>query len=154
MKGIEVNRTQFMNFLPHKFDDAAQKTAICWMFFIILCAVYLIGTGDASAAGAAPDPSAPLEMLKTARTKAASSNLSVASATTGAGNIVNMILILMGVVGTGTAAYSGYTLWNNIQQGEQARGSNMTYTIGLVGGAMLTLIAVVVGAVTNFVVTA
>ena len=120
---------------------------MCWMFFIILCAVYLIGTGDASAAGAAPDPSAPLEMLKTARTKAA-------SATTGAGNIVNMILILMGVVGTGTAAYSGYTLWNNIQQGEQARGSNMTYTIGLVGGAMLTLIAVVVGAVTNFIVTA
>lgn len=124
-----------------------------WMFFATLCAMYLIGVNDAWAAGAAPDPSAPLEMLRTARQRAQASNLNVASATTGASNVANIILVGMGMIGVGCAAYSGYSLYNNIQQGEQARGSNTTYIIALVVGAMLTLIAVIVGVITNFVTT-
>ena len=128
-------------------------TRIYWFFFATLCVMYLIGVGDASAAGAAPDPSAPLDMLKTARTRAQASNLNVASATTGASNVANIILVVMGMVGVGASAYSGYSLYNNIQQGEQARGSNTTYTVALIVGAMLTLIAVIIGVVTNFITT-
>lgn len=142
-----------MEFLPCKKDKMTNETSIYWFFFVVLSVMYLIGVGDALAAGAAPDPSAPLDVLKTARTRAQGSNLNVASVTTGGSNLANIILIVMGVVGIGASAYSGYSLYNNIQQGEQARGSNMTYSIALVVGAMLTLIVVIIGVVTNFVTT-
>lgn len=153
MKLTETVEASLVNFLPYKIDKMRNETKIYWIFFVAMCAMYLIGVDDALAAGAAPDPAAPLEMLKTARTKASTSNLSVASATTGAGNVANMILIAMGMVGVGASAYSGYSLYNNIQQGEQARGSNMTFTVALVVGAMLTLIAIIIGVITNFVTT-
>ena len=83
---------------------------------------------------------APLDMLRTARTRAQASNLNVASATQGGTNVANIILIAMGVLGVGTASYSGYSLYNNIQQGEQARGSNATFTIAMIVGARAVLI--------------
>lgn len=151
MSIINAIKVYSMDFVPYKEDSTTSKTIMCWFFFIALCVMYLSGVDGALAAGAAPDPSAPLDMLRTARTKAASSNLSVASTTTGAGNVANLILVAMGMIGVGCAAYSGYSLYTNIQQGEQARGSNTTYVIALVIGAMLTLIAIIVGVIANFV---
>lgn len=153
MRFIKMVKSLPINFVPYKANSAANTTAMYWIFFAILCAVYLVGIGHALAAGAAPDPSAPLDMLKTARQRAQASNLNVTSATTGASNVANIILVGMGMIGVGCAAYSGYSLYNNIQQGEQARGSNTTFVVALVVGAMLTLIAIIVGVITNFVTT-
>lgn len=153
MKILESAEAFSANSLPYKRDKTRNETRIYLTFFVVLCAIYLIGVGDALAAGAAPDPSAPLEMLRTARQRAQASNLNVASATTGASNVANIILVLMGMVGVGASSYSGYSLYNNIQQGEQARGSNTTYTVALIVGAMLTLIAIIIGVVTNFITT-
>ena len=151
MEAVKATETSFMMFMPCKAGRTTSKETMYWLFFVILCAMYLIGIGDAFAAGAAPDPSAPLDMLKTARQRAQSSNLSVASATTGASNVASIVLIAMGMIGVTAASYSGYSLYQNVQQGEQARGSNTTYVIALVVGAALTLIAVIIGVVSNFI---
>ena len=125
-----------------------------WALFLMAVAAYLLCASHALAAGAAGDPSAPLDILKTARTRANGSTLNVASATTGGNNILNIIIIVMGLAGAAAASISGYALWNNIHQGEQARGSNTTYMIGTVMGAMLTIIMIIVGVVTNYVTAA
>ena len=151
MEAVKATEASLMTFMPCKAGRMTSKETMYWLFFVILCAMYLIGIGDAFAAGAAPDPSAPLDMLKTARQRAQSSNLSVASATTGASNVASIVLIAMGMIGVTAASYSGYSLYQNVQQGEQARGSNTTYVIALVVGAALTLIAVIIGVVSNFI---
>ena len=138
-------------FIPNKTLSTSRNMALMWASLLTFCAICLIGAGDALAGGGAPDVAAPLDMLRTARTRAQASNLNVASATQGGTNVANIILIAMGVLGVGTASYSGYSLYNNIQQGEQARGSNATFTIAMIVGAMLTLIAVIIGVITNFV---
>ena len=146
MRTLKPDSVGLFRLLPFKMS----ATTLLWLTLFILCVLCLFAADDAMAAGTV-DPAAPLEMLKTARSKAAASNLTQAQLTTGAGNIANMILIAMGVLGVGAASYSGYSLYNNIQQGEQARGSNMTYTVALVAGSMLTLTALIIGVVTNFV---
>ena len=98
----------------------------------------------------AVDPSAPLDVLKTARQTASQSNLNVEDVTTAGGNILNIVLIVFGVIGVALAGISGYKLYNNVQQGEQARGNNASYIIGLVVGALLTILAIIVGVITTF----
>lgn len=96
-------------------------------------------------------PEAPLTMLQTARSKAQNSSLNVQSAQNGGTNTLSTILIVFGVLGVACAGISGYKLWDNIQKGEQARGSNGACIGGIIFGSVLTIIAVIVGVVTNYV---
>lgn len=96
------------------------------------------------------DPSAPLDVLKTARDTAQNSNMNVEDVTTTGTNVLNIILIIFGVLGVALAGISTYKLYSNIQQGEQARGSNMSYIVGLIVGSMLTILAIIVGLVTTY----
>lgn len=96
------------------------------------------------------DPSAPLDVLKTARDTAANSNMNVEDATTAGTNILNIVLIVFGVIGVMCAGISTYKLYNNVQQGEQARGSNAAYIIGIIVGSLMTILAIIVGLVTTY----
>lgn len=96
------------------------------------------------------DPSAPLDVLKTARDTAANSNMNVEDVTTTGTNVLNIILIVFGVLGVALAGISIYKLYTNVQQGEQARGSNMAYVVGLIVGSLLTILAIIVGLVTTY----
>lgn len=96
------------------------------------------------------DPSAPLDVLKTARDTAANSNMNVEDATTTGTNVLNVALIVFAVIGVLCAGISTYKLYQNVQQGEQARGSNAAYIIGLIVGSLMTILAVIVGLVTTY----
>ena len=128
---------------------------MCWAWFAAFSLVFLASMNVALAGGgggaAAVDPAAPIEMLKTARTKAGASSLNLTSVQTGAGNFSSLTLVIMGLVGLVAAGFSAWQLYNNINQGEQARGSNMTYGIAFIAGSALTVYAVFVGVVTNFI---
>ena len=96
------------------------------------------------------DPAAPLEILKKARETAAQSNMDAASATSGLASFTNVVVVAFTALGILLAGFSGHRLWKNVKEGDQARETNGQHLIGLVVGALLTIIGVIVGAITNF----
>lgn len=117
----------------------------------VLPAVIMTWTAvQAQTTGGNVDPSAPLDVLKTARQTASNSNLNVASATTTGTNTLNIALIFFAVLGVILAGISGQKLYKNINDGDNARGSNASYIVALVVGALLTILSIIVGVITNF----
>lgn len=141
--------------VPDRPALGTENAAWFWLGLFALCAAYLglSGSALAQATGSTPDVAAPLALLQTARTKAGNATLTATAAQTGLGNLANVVLVGMALVGIGAASWSGISLYGNVQQGEQARGSNMTYTIALIIGSFLTIIAIIIGVITNYVVT-
>jgi len=103
----------------------------------------------AAAQTSTTDPAAPLDFLKTARSTASSSNLNTTSVTTFGGNIATIVAIAAGVVGLILAAVSGKKLYDAVQN-ENSRENVGASVAGLMIGALLTIIGIIVGATTNF----
>lgn len=95
-------------------------------------------------------PTAPLRALQTARNSAEQSNLNITSVQTTGNNLMSLIMIAAGVIGLGYALFSGIKLYKNVQDGDNARGSNMSYIIGLIIGSMITIICFIVGVITMY----
>ncbi|MFG1270591.1 hypothetical protein V5F40_21815 [Xanthobacter sp. DSM 14520] len=103
----------------------------------------------AAAQTSTTDPAAPLDFLKTARSTASSSNLNTTSVSSFGGNIATIVAIAAGVVGLVLAAVSGKKLYDSVQN-ENSRENVGASVAGLAIGALLTIIGIIVGAVTNF----
>ncbi|MCV9909541.1 hypothetical protein OIV19_18230 [Brucella sp. HL-2] len=94
------------------------------------------------------DVSAPLDILKKAREKASASNLNTDSIESGLGKGANVVIIVFGLIGLLLAGISGYKLYQ-ASQDEQSRESTGRSVAGLIIGGLLTIIAVIVGFITN-----
>ena len=114
----------------------------------IMCGMLVAFVMPTDAGAQDVDVSAPLEILKKAREKAASSNLNTDSVQSGLGNIGNIVIIIFGLLGLVLAGISGYKLYQSAQD-EQSRESSGKSVAGLIIGAMLTIIAIIVGFITN-----
>ena len=95
------------------------------------------------------DPSAPLDILKQARQKAASSNLNVDSITSGGSKAGLAIMAVSAVAGIGLAGVSGFNLYRATQD-EGSRESVGRSIGGIVIGSGITILGVIIGVVTNF----
>lgn len=113
-----------------------------------LLLAYLTALSNAQAADV--DPTAPLDVLKKAREAAGKSNINFEDATSTGQAATNLLLVTAVVIGFACALFSGVKLYNNIQAGDQARGSNILYIVGLAVGSLITIIGVIVGFFTNF----
>ncbi|KFL87384.1 hypothetical protein AmDm5_3139 [Acetobacter malorum] len=95
-------------------------------------------------------PTSPLQSLKTARSNAESSNMDITHVQTTGNNMSSLIMIVAVVIGLGLALTSGIKLYKNVQDGDNARGSNMAYILGLIIGSLITIICFIVGVVTIY----
>lgn len=95
-------------------------------------------------------PTQPLESLRRARSSAESSNMDITHVQTTGNNMSSLIMIVAVVIGLGLALTSGIKLYKNVQDGDNARGSNMAYILGLVIGSLITIICFIVGVVTIY----
>ena len=112
--------------------------------------VYAGGVVDARASsGGSGDPSAPLDILRQARQKAASSNLTVDSITSGGSKAGLIIMAIAALGGIGLAGVSGFHLYRATQD-ENARESVGRSIGGVVIGSGITILGVIIGVVTNF----
>jgi hypothetical protein len=102
----------------------------------------------AQAGGTTGDPSAPLDLLKTARQKAQSSQLNASSIATGGNNSI-VITILFAVVGIGLAGISGVKLYKSSQD-DNSRDDAGRSLVGLVVGSAITILGVIIGVVTTY----
>ncbi|MBZ6078945.1 hypothetical protein [Microvirga puerhi] len=94
------------------------------------------------------DVTAPLQQLQSARDKAKSSNLQVSQIKTGSESLFDIILIIAGVCGTALTGVSLYKLYQ-ASQDEQSREHVGRSVAGIVIGAIITMLAVVVGLITT-----
>ncbi|MGN8096831.1 hypothetical protein [Methylobacterium sp. 22177] len=117
----------------------------------ILASATLWATAAASALGqsSSSDPSAPLDLLKTARQKAQNSSLNADSIASGGNKAGIVIIVLFAVVGIGLAGVSGVRLYKAAQD-DSGREDTGRAIAGLVIGAALTILGVVIGVVTNY----
>jgi hypothetical protein len=111
--------------------------------------VYAGGVVDALAQTSTGDPSAPLDILKQARQKAASANLNVDSIASGGSKAGLAIMAIAAVGGIGLAGVSGFHLYRATQD-ENSRESVGRSIGGVVIGSGITILGVVIGVVTNF----
>ena len=132
-----------------RFKGALVKGVSSFAMLPIMVMVWT--AAEANTTSGTVDPSAPLDILRTARQTAASSNMNVASASTTGANVLNLAIIFFAVAGVVCSGISGQRLYKNIQEGDQARGSNFNYIMALVLGALMTILSVIVGVITNFV---
>ncbi|MEN3214047.1 hypothetical protein PUR23_29120 [Methylorubrum populi] len=95
------------------------------------------------------DPSAPLDILKTARQKASSSSLNASSIATGGNNLGIIFTILFGVVGIALAGISGVKLYKSSQD-DNAREDAGRSLVGFIVGSGITILAVLIGVVTTY----
>lgn len=107
------------------------------------------GVGARASSGSAGDPSAPLEILRQARQKAASSNLTVDSITAGGSKAGLIIMAIAALGGIGLAGVSGFHLYRATQD-ENSRESVGRSIGGVVIGSGITILGVIIGVVTNF----
>lgn len=117
-----------------------------------LATATVYGAGVASAlaqTSGSGDPSAPLDILKTARQKAGSSNLNVDSLTSGGSKAGLIIMAIAAVGGIGLAGVSGFHLYRATQD-ENSRESVGRSLGGVVIGSGITILGVIIGVVTNF----
>jgi F0F1-type ATP synthase membrane subunit c/vacuolar-type H+-ATPase subunit K len=98
----------------------------------------------------AVDPSAPLDVLNQARTKASSSSLNTTSLTSSFSNIGLFIMGAFGLAGIGLAGISGTKLYQASQNPEGSREHVGRSIAGIVIGAGITIIGVVIGVITNY----
>lgn len=100
-------------------------------------------------------PQAPIQILQTARQNAATNGVKVDPTTVATyGNNLGLITIVaFAGLGLIAAGWSSYKLWQNVHDGEQARGSNTGYVMGVVIGSLVTVTAAIVGLVTNVFIT-
>lgn len=95
-------------------------------------------------------PTEPLQSLRRARSDAQSSNMDITHFQTTGNNMMSLIMIAAAVIGLSYALFSGIKLYKNVQDGDNARGSNMSYIVGLIIGSMITIICFIVGVVTIY----
>lgn len=98
------------------------------------------------------DVVAPITTLKKSRDVAAQADISQGSLLDGLGNIGNIAIAVSGLLGVAACIQAGYKLYKNVQDGDQARYSNGSIFVSFVIGAALTIVAVVIGIMTHFVV--
>lgn len=82
---------------------------------LLASATLLTLSAVSALAQAQGDPLAPLSILKTAREKAASSQLNAANITTGGNNAGIVFTVIFAVVGMGLAGISGVKLYKSSQ---------------------------------------
>jgi hypothetical protein len=99
--------------------------------------------------GTTGDPSAPLDILKTARQKAQSSQLNASSIAQGGNNAGIVFTILFAVVGIGLAGISGVKLYKSSQD-DNAREDVGRSLMGLIVGSGITILGVIIGVVTTY----
>lgn len=109
--------------------------------------VYLGSAFDAVAQ--TTDPSAPLEILRTARQKASSSNLKADSISSGMSSLGYIFMAVAAVGGIALAGSSGFKLYRATQD-ENARESAGRSVGGIIIGSAITILGVVIGVVTNY----
>ena len=102
--------------------------------------------GQATGTG---DPSAPLEILRTARQKATSSQLNATNIATGGNNFGIVITIVFAVVGIALAGFSAVKLYKAAQD-DNAREDSGRSIAGLVIGSAITILGVIIGVVTTY----
>lgn len=112
-------------------------------------AVYLGVVGEAIAQTSTSDPSAPLDVLKTARDKAKNSNLTSDSIAAGGSKMGFVIMILFAVAGIGLAGVSGVKLYK-ASQDENTREDTGRSLAGVIIGGALTILGVIIGVITNY----
>jgi p-aminobenzoyl-glutamate transporter AbgT len=112
-------------------------------------AYYHSATALAAGGGTTVDPSAPLQVLADAKAKAASSSLTSTDIATGGTNMANVIMVFAVVIGLALALWSGMSLYKSSQD-ENSRESPTRSIVGLVVGALITVIALVVGVIVNY----
>lgn len=96
------------------------------------------------------DPKEPLQSLRSARSYAENSNMDITHVQTTGNNMMSLIMIAAAVIGLSYALFSGIKLYKNVQDGDNARGSNMSYILGLFIGSLITIICFIVGVVTMY----
>ena len=123
------------------------------MYYSALATATVMGWSTVSAlaqaGGTTGDPSAPLDILKTARQKAASSSLNATNIATGGNNAGIVITILFAVVGIGLAGISGVKLYKSSQD-DNSRDDAGRSLVGLVVGSAITILGVIIGVVTTY----
>lgn len=97
------------------------------------------------------DPAAPLDVIKTARTKAQNSTLNIESASTGGTRALQFAMIGAGVIGAIFVINSGIKLYLSAQN-ENSRESSGRSIIGLALGALISISLIVLGAGINYIV--
>lgn len=95
------------------------------------------------------DPSAPLDILRTARQKATSSQLNATNIATGGNNVGIVITIVFAVVGIALAGFSAVKLYKAAQD-DNAREDSGRSIAGLVIGSAITILGVIIGVVTTY----
>ena len=121
------------------------------MQYRVLASVTMFGLGvlPAWAQNTTGDPTAPLDILKTARQKASSSALNASSIATGGNNAGIVFTILFAVVGIALAGISGVKLYKSSQD-DNAREDAGRSLVGLVVGSGITILGVIIGVVTTY----
>lgn len=99
--------------------------------------------------GGTGDPSAPLDILRTARQKASTSQLNATNIATGGNNIGIVITIIFAVVGIALAGFSGVKLYKAAQE-DNAREDAGRSLAGVVIGSAITILGIIVGVVTSY----
>lgn len=105
--------------------------------------------GNAFGQSSTGDPTAPLDILRTARQKAQSSQLNATNIATGGNNAGIVITIIFAVVGIALAGFSGVKLYKSAQD-DNAREDAGRSLAGLVVGSGITILAVIIGVVTTY----
>ena len=105
--------------------------------------------GSALGQSSTGDPTAPLDILRTARQKAQSSQLNATNIATGGNNAGIVITILFAVVGIALAGISGVKLYKSAQE-DNAREDAGRSLAGLVVGSAITILGVIIGVVTTY----
>lgn len=95
------------------------------------------------------NPAAPLEFLQSARSAAASSNMTSSGILSLSNTTANVLAAVMGAVGLTMASISGHSVYKGLSD-EQSRVSVGKSVMATIAGALLTIVGIGVGVVTNF----
>lgn len=121
----------------------AYWNAIAW------ASVGALSIGNAIAADV--DPAAPLDAIKTARTKAQNSTLNIDSAQTGGTRVIQFVMIAAGVIGLIFCANSVIKLYQ-AGQNENSRESAGRSILGVGIAVVLSIVSITLGAGINYIV--
>ena len=109
----------------------------------------MLTVGNALGQSSTGDPTAPLDILRTARQKAQSSQLNATNIATGGNNAGIVITIIFAVVGIALAGFSWVKLYKAAQE-DNAREDAGRSLAGLVVGSAITILGVIIGVVTTY----
>lgn len=134
--------------LKRAFNTIYSCTIIKIIFAVAVCESYIANAYSADDV----DPAAPLPALKKAREVATQSNVNQDSVMDFLGITVNVITAAAGAFGLALAIKAGARLYKNVQDGDQGRYSNGSLVFSLVIGACITISAIIVAIITNFII--